>query len=132
MITDRWREPTLRITLLPRDTNRLGTIFGGIILSYIDLAGAIEARESRGPFNFVTAAMDRVEFLAPVFVGDVVSFYTRTVKTGRTSVTVDVEVEARRVRDQQVVPVTAARVVFVAVDENRRPRPIKKPPPKEG
>jgi acyl-CoA thioesterase YciA len=127
MAPDR-KDPTLRITLLPRDTNRLGTIFGGIILSYIDLAGAIEARESTGPLNFVTVAMDRVEFMAPVFVGDVVSFYTRTVKTGRTSVTVDVEVEARRVKDRQMVPVTAARVVFVSVDENRRPLAIKQTP----
>ena len=69
------KEPTLRITLLPRDTNRLGTIFGGVILSHIDLAAAIEARRAGGNYNFVTVALDRVVFHEPVFVGDVVSFF---------------------------------------------------------
>jgi acyl-CoA thioesterase YciA len=114
-------EPTLRVTLLPRDTNKHGTIFGGIILSHIDLAAAIEARESCGPFNFVTVAMDKVVFHEPVFVGDVVSFYTDTTKIGRTSVTTQVLVEAKRWEDQSVVRVTEAEVVFVAVDEKRRP-----------
>ncbi len=115
---------SLRITLLPRDTNKHGTIFGGVILSHIDLAGAIEARESCGTFNFVTVAMDKVVFHAPVFVGDVVSFYTQTVKVGRTSVTTKVLVEARRVENQELVRVTEAEVVFVAVDENWKSMPI--------
>jgi acyl-CoA thioesterase YciA len=118
-------DPALRITLLPRDTNRHGTIFGGVILSHIDLAGAIEARKTCGLYNFVTVAMDKVVFHKPVFVGDVVSFYTKTEKIGRTSVTVKVVVEATRAADQEIVRVTEAQVVFVAVDENWKPVPIK-------
>lgn len=120
------RDPTLRVTLLPPHTNRLGTIFGGIILSHLDLAAAIEARRSGGNYNFVTVAMDKVVFHAPVFVGDVVSFYTETLKIGRTSVTVKVAVEADRFEDLQTVEVTEAQVVFVAVDEKRRPVVIRK------
>jgi len=117
--------PALRVTLLPRDTNKHGTIFGGVILSHIDLAGAIEARESCGPFNFVTVAMDKIVFHEPVFVGDVVSFYTETVKVGRTSVTTKIVVKANRADEDKEVKVTEAEVVFVAVDENRRPVPLK-------
>jgi len=120
-----FHDPALRITLLPRDTNRHGTIFGGVILSHIDLAGAIEARKTCGLYNFVTVAMDKVVFHKPVFVGDVVSFYTATKKIGRTSVTVKVVVEATRAADQETVRVTEAQVVFVAVDENWKPVPIK-------
>jgi len=118
------RNLALRVTLLPRDTNRHGTIFGGVILSHIDLAAAIEARESCGLFNFVTVAMDKVVFHEPVFVGDVVSFYSETVKIGRTSVTVKISVEALRIQNLEVVKVTEAEVVFVAIDENRKPTPI--------
>jgi acyl-CoA thioesterase YciA len=113
--------PTLRVTLLPRDTNRHGTIFGGVIMSHLDLAGAIEARTSCGPHNFVTVAMDKVVFHKPVFVGDVVSFYTETVKIGRTSVTTKILVEATRADSLETVRVTEAEVVFVAVDENWKP-----------
>lgn len=119
------RNLALRVTLLPRDTNRHGTIFGGVILSHIDLAAAIEARESCGPLNFVTVAMDKVVFHEPVFLGDVVSFYSETLKVGRTSVTVRISVEAKRIQTLEVVKVTEAEVVFVAIDENRRPTPIK-------
>jgi acyl-CoA thioesterase YciA len=118
-------DPALRITLLPRDTNRHGTVFGGIILSHIDLAGAIEARKACGPHNFVTVAMDKVIFHKPVFVGDVVSFYTETLKVGRTSVTVKVVVEATRGANEETVRVTEAEVVFVAVDGNWNPVPVK-------
>jgi acyl-CoA thioesterase YciA len=86
-------DPTLRVTLMPRDTNRHGTIFGGIIMSHIDLAGAIEARKTCGPLNFVTVALDHVVFHKPVFLGDVVSLYTETLKVGRTSVTTRVIVD---------------------------------------
>lgn len=116
--------PTLRITLLPRDTNKHGTIFGGVIMSHIDLAGAIEARKACGPHNFVTVAMDKVVFLKPVFVGDIVSFYTETLKIGRTSVITKIMVEATRADDQKKVRVTEAEVVFVAVDETWSPVPI--------
>ncbi|MBU0754006.1 MAG: acyl-CoA thioesterase [Planctomycetes bacterium] len=115
------KNPTLRVTLLPKDTNRLGTIFGGVILSYIDLSAAIEARRSCGNHKFVTVAMDRVVFHAPVFVGDVVSFYATTLKKGRTSVTVRVSVESERQDELEVVPVTEAELVFVAIGEDRRP-----------
>jgi len=117
-------KPTLRVTLLPRDTNRHGMIFGGVILSHIDLAGAIEARESCGSYNFVTVAMDKVIFHAPVFVGDVVSFYTETVKIGRTSVTTKIVVEATRVETQEEIKVTDAEVVYVAMGKNWKPTPI--------
>jgi acyl-CoA thioesterase YciA len=116
--------PTLRVTLLPRDTNRHGTIFGGIILSHIDLAGAIEARRSCGPHNYVTVAMDKIIFHKPVFVGDVVSFYAETIRVGRTSVTLKVTVEADRDDTSETVRVTEAEVVFVAVDDEWRPVPV--------
>jgi len=119
------RDPTLRVTLLPRDTNKYGMIFGGVILSHIDLAGAIEARRAAGPHNFVTVAMNKIVFHEPVFVGDVVSFYARTLRIGRTSVTVEVVVEAARSDEKKTVKVTEAEVVFVAVGKNQRPVPVK-------
>jgi acyl-CoA thioesterase YciA len=118
-------DPTLRVTLLPRDTNRHGTIFGGIILSHIDLAGAIEARRACGPRNYVTVAMDKIIFHKPVFVGDVVSFYTETLRVGRTSVATKVIVEATRENGGETVRVTEAEVVFVAVDSMWNPTPVK-------
>ncbi len=119
------REPTLRVTMLPRDTNDRGTIFGGVILSHIDLAGAIAARRHASR-NFVTRAMHEVEFIAPVYVGDVVSFYTALVREGRTSLTVRVEVEADRLREpKERVKVTEAEVIYVAIDENAKPTPVR-------
>src|SRR3954465_2816247 len=111
------REPTLRVTMLPRDTNAHGTIFGGVILSHIDLAGAVAAsRQARR--NFVTRAMHAVEFIAPVYVGDVVSFYTSIQRQGTTSLTIRVEVEAERTAQSGCIArVTAAEVVYVAIDE---------------
>jgi len=117
--------PTLRVTLMPRDTNRHGTIFGGIILSHVDLAGAIEARKSCGPLNFVTVALDHVVFHKPVFLGDVLSLYTETTKIGRTSVTTRVIVEATRAETQECVRVTEADVVYVAVDNDWKPVPVR-------
>ena len=114
----------LRVTLLPRDTNKHGSIFGGIITSHIDLAGAVQAQKSCGPYKFVTVAMDKVVFHKPVFVGDVVSFYTQTIRVGRTSVSIKVEVDATRVESQETVRVTEAEIVFVAVDEDWKPVPI--------
>jgi acyl-CoA thioesterase YciA len=89
------RVPAIRVLLLPKDTNAYGTIFGGVILSHIDLASAIEARKI-APHHYVTKAMREVEFHEPVHLGDIVSFYTETVRIGRTSVTVRVTVEAER------------------------------------
>ena len=118
------KDPTLRVTLLPRDTNKHGSIFGGVILSHIDLAASVEARKTTGSKNIVTVAMDKIVFHKPVFVGDVVSFYTRTQKVGRTSVTIEVVVEATRADDQETVRVTEAEVVFVAVDGSWNPVPV--------
>jgi len=120
------RVPAIKVLLLPKDTNALGTIFGGVILSNIDLASAVEARKA-GPRRYVTKAMREVEFLAPVFLGDVVSFYTDTVRIGRTSITVRVSVEAERwgAGRGEAVKVTEAEVVLVAVDERGQPIPIR-------
>ena len=115
--------PTLRVVLLPRDTNAHGTIFGGVILSHLDIAGAIEARKQTSN-RIVTVAMHEVEFHAPVFVGDVVSYYSRTERVGRTSITVKVEVEAERADGAGYVKVTEAEVIYVAVDDEGKPVPI--------
>lgn len=119
------REPTLRVTMLPRDTNARGTIFGGVILSHIDLAAAIAAHR-HATRNFVTKAMREVEFIAPVYVGDVVSFFAAVVREGRTSLAVRVEVEAERFSEPTTrVRVTQAEVVFVSVDKDGRPISIR-------
>ncbi len=116
-----YRDPAIRITLLPRDTNSQGTVFGGIILSYIDMAGAIEAHRRTRMQRFVTVAMREVIFHKPVFVGDLVSFYAETLRIGTTSITVRVIVEAERVgASTEQVRVTEAEVVYVAVDEKRQ------------
>ncbi|HTM05243.1 MAG TPA: hotdog domain-containing protein [Vicinamibacterales bacterium] len=138
------RVPAIRVLLLPKDTNAYGTIFGGVILSHIDLASAIEARKI-APHHYVTKAMREVEFHEPVHLGDIVSFYTETVRIGRTSVTVRVLVEAERwgeVPDLatglprqtdetataghgEIVKVTEAEVVLVAINADGRPVPIR-------
>jgi len=111
-------DPAIRIVLLPRDTNSQGTIFGGVILSYIDMAGAIEAHRHTGMDRFVTVAMREVIFHQPVFVGDLVSFYSETIRVGNTSITVRVVVEAERYGGpKEKVRVTEAEVIYVAVDE---------------
>lgn len=102
--------------MMPADTNPLGTIFGGIILSYIDQTGTVEAR-NHSEKKLVTVAMHEVQFLAPVLVGDLVSFYTETIRVGTKSITVRVTVEAKRGNPpHQTVRVTQAEVVYVAVD----------------
>jgi acyl-CoA thioesterase YciA len=121
-----YRDPAIRITLLPRDTNSAGTIFGGVILSYIDMAGAIEAHRRTRMARFVTVAMREVIFHKPVFVGDLVSFYAETVRIGNTSITIRVIVEAERVGvSTEKVRVTEAEVVYVAVNEKRQKTKIK-------
>lgn len=110
--------------MMPRDTNPMGTIFGGIILSHIDVAGAVEARRHSDQ-KLVTVAMHEVKFLAPVFVGDLVSFYTEMAKIGTTSLTVRVRVEARRGQPpHDTVQVTHAEVVYVAVDSSGQSVPV--------
>ncbi|MFN0010988.1 MAG: acyl-CoA thioesterase [Phycisphaerales bacterium] len=109
------RALALRVMTMPRDTNQYGTIFGGVVLAYIDQAAFVQARR-HGRHRWVTVAMDRVEFHHPVHVGDVVNLYAHTVKAGRTSVTVRVEVESERYTSGEIVPVTAATLVMVSVD----------------
>ncbi len=120
------RIPAIKVILLPKDTNALGTIFGGVILSHIDLASAVEARKVARR-RYVTKAMREVEFHEPVFLGDIVNFFTETVRVGRTSITVKVTVEAERWGggEGERVMVTQAEVVLVAVDESGRPTPIR-------
>jgi acyl-CoA thioesterase YciA len=118
------KNPAIRVVLMPKDTNANGTIFGGVILSYIDIAAAIEVRKHT-THRIVTKAMREVVFVAPVFVGDIVSFYTELVRIGRTSITIKVEVEAERISQPcECVRVTEAEVVYVAVDDNQRPVPV--------
>jgi acyl-CoA thioesterase YciA len=121
------RFPAIRVTMLPKDTNAFGTIFGGVILSYIDLAGAIEARRHYS-HRFVTKAMREVAFVAPVYLGDLVTFFTRVARIGNTSITIDIDVEAERLGaegNRQTVKVTQAEVIYVAVDEYGTPIPIR-------
>src|SRR5205809_4561556 len=112
--------------MMPRDTNAQGTIFGGVILSYIDQAGAVEARR-QGAQTMVSVAMDKVVFHEPVFVGDLISFWCETLRIGTTSITVKVKVEANRYNNpQKKVLVTEAQVVYVNLGEDRKPSPIRR------
>lgn len=111
--------PSLRIITMPKDTNNYGTVFGGVILSYIDQAGFIEARK-HGVHRWVTVAMDKVIFHAPVFVGDTVNFLTGTIRTGKKSVTVQVVVDVERFTTGERVRVTEAQLTFVSVDAEGR------------
>jgi acyl-CoA thioesterase YciA len=121
------RDAAIRLTMMPRDTNAHGTVFGGIILSYIDVAGGVEAIRHTRHNRFVTVAMREVIFHEPVFIGDLVSFYAKTLKVGNTSISIHVDVEAERFGTPGVVvKVTEAEVVFVAIDENQKKVPIGK------
>ncbi|OVE79751.1 acyl-CoA thioesterase [bacterium J17] len=116
--------PQIRMVMLPKDTNSLGNIFGGVILSHLDLAAGEHARQI-APHRYVTKVLREVEFIAPVKVGDSVSYYTETVKMGKTSVTVRVLVCAERgVGKREAIKVTEAEVVMVAIDEDGVPTPI--------
>jgi acyl-CoA thioesterase YciA len=118
----------IQTVMMPRDTNPHGTIFGGVILSYIDMAGATAARRAvalrGGPGNakIVTVAINRVEFKHPVLVGDVVRFETTVGRIGRTSITMHIKVVAERAGVD--IHVTDAEVVYVGVDDQRRPMPL--------
>ena len=115
------RDAAIRLTMMPRDTNAHGTVFGGIILSYIDVAGGVEAVRHTRHNRFVTVAMKEVIFHEPVFIGDLVSFYAETLRIGSTSITIHVEVEAERFGTPgDRVKVTEAEVTFVAIDESRK------------
>jgi acyl-CoA thioesterase YciA len=119
----------IQVIMMPRDTNPHGTIFGGVVMSYLDQAGAIAARREvvragGGLPMLVTVAMNKVEFHQPVLVGDLVRFMARLVRIGKTSITMHISVEAERAR-QTIVPVTEAEITYVGVDpETRRPVPL--------
>jgi acyl-CoA thioesterase YciA len=120
----------IQVVMMPRDTNPFGTIFGGVILSYIDQAGTIGARREvvragGQPPVLVTVALNRVEFHQPVLVGDVIRFLTRVLRIGRTSITMQVNVEVDR--NKEVLQVTEAEVVYVGIDPatpERKPKPL--------
>ena len=115
-------EPALRVLAMPRDTNPMGDIFGGWIMSQVDMAGAVIASQLVKS-RVVTVAVNEFTFKHPVYVGDIVSCYGKVVKTGKTSITVDVEVCALRNRfDEKCIKVTEATVVYVAIDENGSPK----------
>jgi acyl-CoA thioesterase YciA len=125
--SERMRNAAIRITMMPRDTNAHGTIFGGVILSYIDVAGGVEAIRHTGHERFVTVAMKEIIFHEPVYVGDLVSFYAATTNVGNTSITIKVVVEAERFGAHgQIVRVTEAEVIYVAVSQNREKVVIRK------
>lgn len=118
-------QPVLRIIPMPADTNAHGTIFGGWVMAQVDLAGSVPAYErAQGPV--VTVAVNSFLFKEPVFVGDLVSFFARVSRVGRTSITVDVEVFAQRGRlgRSEAVKVTEAQLTYVAIDAKRQPRPV--------
>jgi acyl-CoA thioesterase YciA len=118
------REPILRVVPMPADANSTGDIFGGWIMSQVDIAGSIPAlRLAKG--RVATVAVNSFVFKQAVLIGDLVSFYAKVVKVGRTSITVDVEVWAQRgVPEELTVKVTEATLTYVAVDGNRKPRPV--------
>jgi len=121
------KQPAIRVAAMPADTNSAGTIFGGWIMSQVDIAGSIIALE-RARGRVVTVAVNSFEFHQPVFVGDLISCYAEVIKVGRTSITVKVEVYAQRnPGNPETIKVTEAELTYVALDENRKPRSI---PPK--
>lgn len=125
------RQPTLRVVPMPADTNRAGDIFGGWIMSQVDIAGSIAAHRRAGG-RITTVAVNAFQFKKPVFVGDLVSCYAEVIRVGRTSLTVDVEVYAERYDPEgaeECVKVTEATLTYVAIDKNRIPRSV--PPEKD-
>lgn len=118
------REPMLRLVPMPKDTNSGGDIFGGWVMSQVDIAGSIAAiKRARG--RVVTVAVNEFQFHKPVFVGDLVSCYAEVVKVGRTSITVFVEVFSERGRHgNECIKVTEATLTYVAIDDQGKPRPV--------
>ena len=118
------REPTLRVVPMPADANQYGDIFGGWVMSQVDIAGGVvAARRARG--RVATVAVNSFVFKQPVLIGDLVSFYARIIRVGRTSITVDVEVYAQRnPGDVICVKVTEASLTYVAVGADRRSREL--------
>lgn len=116
--------PTLRVMPMPSDANIHGDVFGGWIMAQVDIAGAIPATRRAGG-RVATIAVNAFTFRQPVFVGDLLSFYAKIIKTGTTSITVSVEVYAERQRlDAEIIKVTEAILTYVATDDQRRSRPL--------
>jgi acyl-CoA thioesterase YciA len=119
------REPILRVAPRPGDINANGHIFGGWVLSQMDIAsGIVAAREAEGAV--ATVAIDSMEFIAPILLHDLISVYAEVERIGRTSIAIRIEVVATRDRGRQEVKVTEGLFTFVALDENHRPRPVKR------
>jgi acyl-CoA thioesterase YciA len=117
------RDPAIRVTAMPADTNANGDIFGGWLMGQMDMgAGLLAAKIARG--RVATVAMDGMQFLEPVNVGDEVSVYCDVVKTGRTSITISTEAWRRHWFEDEAIKVTSATFTFVAIDDNGRPRPV--------
>lgn len=117
------KEPSIRLVMLPKYTNPDGDIFGGIILSMIDEAAAVEAQR-QGHHRYVTIAMDSIQFHRPVCVGDIVSLWCQTLRIGTSSLQIHIDVLANPRRSDEEYKVTEATVTMVAIDENRKPIPI--------
>ena len=125
MTTDARGEPILRVVPRPGDINSNGHIFGGWVLSQMDIAAGIDAaREADGPV--ATGAIETMEFIAPILLHDIISVHARVERIGRTSIAIRIEVLASRERGQTEVKVTEGLFTFVALDENHRPRPVKR------
>jgi len=122
------RDPVLRVVPMPADANSTGDIFGGWIMSQVDIAGSIPAlRLAKG--RVATVAVNSFLFKQPVLIGDIVSFYAEIARVGRTSITVNVEVYAQRgTEEEMTVKVTEATLTYVAVDGQRRPRELRPAP----
>src|SRR3989338_953204 len=118
------KEPVLRVMPMPADANHHGDIFGGWIMSQVDIAGGVLAgRRARG--RVATVAVNSFQFKQPVQIGDLLSFYAEIVRVGNTSITINVEVYAQRnPEDVEIVKVTEATLTYVATDKDRKPRPI--------
>jgi acyl-CoA thioesterase YciA len=115
--------PVIRTIAMPADTNPAGDIFGGWLMVHMDLAaGSVATRTARG--RAATIAVEAMTFHSPVLVGDEVSFYGSVISIGRTSIRIRIQAWRRKREDDAVVKVTEAIFTFVAIDENRRPRPV--------
>ena len=119
-------EPRIKIVAMPKDTNPSGNIFGGWIMSQIDIAGALATRDIPMIHRVVTVAVNSMSFREPIFVGDVVSYYAKIVKVGNTSIKVDVEVTSERIEDdmRRCVHVTSAIVTYVSLNHKGEKKPI--------
>lgn len=118
------KQPAIRVFAMPTDTNAMGDIFGGWLMSQVDVAGSVAAfRRARG--RVVTVAVNNFQFINPVFVGDLVSIFSDVTRVGTTSIQVSVEAFVERVLDsQQIIPVANATLTYVAIDETRQPRKV--------